>query len=228
MTFLQIVQKLREKCGVPGTGPTTVISQTGDYLRLCNWAIESWDEIQSKQPNWKWMRGSFSFNTTASKGFYLPSAVAGETGLTDVAQWWGDTFRLYRTSTGRSDEQFLPEWSYDQWRDTFDFGSQTNYRPSIWAEREEDKAILLGPVPDAVYTVTGRYQKTPTSLAANADTPAMPARFHMLVVYRAMQMYAAYEAASEVRFEADAGYDKLMAMLESDQLPELSLGEPLA
>jgi len=230
MNRLQIVQRLREKVGGAGTGPLTTVAQTGEALRLVNWCDEAWNEIQARSRQWKWMRKDFSFATTAGKNFYLPTAAAGETGITDFANWHDDTFRLYTTAIGRGDEQFLPSWDYETWRDTFDFGAQAaqRQRPQIWAERPRDLAIMLGNTPDAVYTVTGEYQATPLAMAVDADIPGLPARFHMIIVYRAMMLYGNYEAAPEVRAEGAEGYSRMLSMLEDDQLEQVALGEPLA
>ena len=231
MTFLQLVQRLREKSGSVGTGPTAVTAQTGESLRLVNWVNEAWTEIQARSPHWKWMRKDFSFQTAASKIFYLPTITAGEVGIADFGRWHDqDTFRMYRTSLGRADEQYLVPWDYQTFRDSYDFGIQSTIlnRPSVWAERDKDQAILLGPTPDAIYTVTGQYQASPSVLAADADLPGLPAEFHMLIVYKALMLYAEYEAAAEVFSANQKAYDRMYSMLEDDQLEGISFGAPLA
>lgn len=228
MNRLQLVQRLREKSGSTGTGPVSTVNQTGESLRLVNWIDEAWNEIQMASRFWMWMRKDFSFDTAIGKNFYLPSATSGEVGISDFASWHGDTFRLYAAATGRADEQFLVEWSYDTWRDTYDFGIQVAQRPAVWAPRSKDKAILLGPSPDQVYTVTGQYQASPLAMAADTDVPGLPAQFHMLIVYKAMLLYAGYEAAPEVYNEAKAGWRTMYSLLREDQLEEPSFGEPLA
>lgn len=229
-TFLEGVRTLREKCGIAGNGPTSVVAQSGEALRLVNWFQEAWNEIQALHTDWKWMRGSFSFQTAPGKLAYLPTADAGEVGITDLARWHGDSFRMWLTGAGRHDEQFLPEWSHETWRNTYDFGSQAELqqRPSMWAERPGDQAILLGPLPDNVYTVVGEYQRAPSELVGDAAVPGMPKQFHRLIVYKAMMLYGAYEAAPEVRAEGEDSYDRMLSLLEDNQRPPLTFGEPLA
>ncbi len=226
MNFLQIAQKAREKCRIPGTGPSAVTAQTGEMLRLVNWVIETWDQLQIKSEHWKWMRGDFTLATAAGTNAYLPATA----GITAFARWHEDTFRVYKTSVGQSEETFLPYWDYDVFRNTYLFGSQATLqgRPVVWTERPSDQAILLANTPDDIYTVSGQYQKAPTSLAADADTPGMPARFHMLIVYGVMMKYGAAEAAPEIRVEGENEWDKMLAQLESSQLPAISFGDPLA
>ena len=56
----------------------------------------------------------------------------------------------------------------------------------------------------------------------------MPARYHMAVVYKAMQKYGAYEAAPEVYARGEKGAKRYMQMLEIDQMPGVTNGPPLA
>lgn len=230
MTRLQIVQRLREKIGGAGTGPTTTIGQTGESLRQVNWCDEAWLEIQAKSEQWAWMRNSFSFPTTSGKSAYLPTATAGEALISDFSSWHDDTFRIYLTATGRSDEQFLVPWDYKDWRDTYNFNVQSTQlaRPMVWAERPADRAILLGNTPDAIYTVTGEYQSVPTALTVDASVPGLPAKYHMLIVYKAMMFAGSYDAAQEVYAEGRDSYDRMMTMLEADQLEQIHFGDPLA
>lgn len=230
MNRLQIVQRLREKIGGAGTGPTSTLAQVGESLRQVNWCDEAWLEIQTLSEQWAWMRKGASFPTTAGKAAYLPTATVGETLVADFGRWHDDTFRIYRTSVGRSDEQFLVPWDYADWRNTYDFGAQSTIlqRPMVLAERPADSAILLGNTPDDIYTITGEYQAAPSALAADADLPGLPAKFHMLIVYKAMMFAGSYDAAPEVYAEGSQAYERMLAMLEADQLEQISFGEPLA
>lgn len=231
MNFLQLAQKLRQKCGGSGTGPATVVGQTGESKDFVDWINEAWLLIQAHESNWKWMRKPFSFTTTAGKNFYLPSATVGETGITDLAKYHDlDSWRCYLTATGRTDEGFLVPWHYQLWRDAYDFGANATLqdRPSVFAIRDNDRAIMLGPIPNDVYTITGEYQSVPTELADDTDVPGLPDRFHMAIVYRAMMLYAKQEAAQEVYADGEEEFNKMLAALRIDQLESPALGEPLA
>lgn len=226
MTFLQLVQALRQECGVSGSGPATVLSQTGESKRLVDWTNAAWLELQGLHDDWLFLRKTFSFPTTASVGDYTPAAA----GLTDFRYWHKETLRVYKTALGISDEQWLVEWEYQVFRNTYRFNQQTTQtgRPVVFAVKPMDKALMFGNVPDDVYTVVGEYQALPTEMAADADTPSIPSHLHRVIVYKAMESYALFESAPEVLSRAQAGYSRLINQLQREQLSEVYLGNPLA
>jgi hypothetical protein len=231
MNYLQIVQRLAVECGVAGGGPSTVVGQTGMYAKLVNWAGDAWGEIQGMHDNWGWMRQPFAFNTAAASGDYPPATttntVTGQL-LTDLRYWWPDTFRCQRVSIGVQDEQWLVEWEYQVFRNTYRFNEQVPGRPVVFAIKQNGKAIMLGQTPDGVYQVSGEYQQLPTLLSGDTDTPGMPSHLHMAIVYKGMQSYGLYESAPEVLTRGNTEFSRLMNQLEREQLPPLYLGNPLA
>ena len=231
MNYLQLVQRLRSEVGASGTGPVSVTGQTGSSQRLVDWINTAWLEIQGLHNTWNWMRKPFSWETVASTGNYLPSAITNTlTGsvMTDMRYWYKDTFRCQKKSIGIQDEQWLVEWEYNVFRNTYRFNVQVPSRPVVFAENPQGKAIWLGPIPDDIYIITGEYQKRAYSLVANADVPDIPEEYHMMIVYKAMQYYGLYEAASEVIMRGQSQYQALLTQLEHEQLQEVYLGNPLA
>lgn len=231
MNYLQLAQRLAVECGVAGGGPASVIGQTGMYQKLVNWTNDAWVEIQGMHDNWNWMRQPFTFETVASTGDYLPATVTNTVTsslMTDLRYWWKDTFRCQKKSIGVQDEQWLVEWEYQVFRNTYRFNVQVNGRPVVFAIKPNGKAVMLGQIPDDVYQISGEYQTLPVSMTANTDTPAMPTHLHLAIVYKAMQFYGLYEAAPEVLTRGNTEFSRLMNQLEREQLPELYLGNPLA
>lgn len=224
MTFLELVTSLAEKIGIDA--PVTVASVTGNQRRLVNYIAEAWEEIQGRRMDWKWMRAGFSFNTTANVNGYSPADI----GLTDHAIWHTDTFRIYLTSTGVRGQINLADWTYEMWRNVYGFGANSLVQsyPVLWAERPEDLAVILGPIPNDVYTVDGEYQRSPTALVVDADTPAMPTRFHRLIVYSALEAMGEFDAAPEIFSRGQREYKKLWRDLVRDQAPRIGLPRSLA
>lgn len=226
MNFLQLVQRLRRKCRVAGSGPTTVVgAQAEENARLIDWTNEAWNDIQTIRPDWQWMRTTCSFTTTTLQSSYTPTQV----GLTDFGNWKVDSFRNYVTAAGLASEILMDDLAYDDWRNTYLFGATrfTATRPTQVAIAP-DFSVCLGPVPAAGYTVTGEYYRVPSEMAANADTPAIPLQYHMIIIYRAMMYYGASEGASEVYQEGELEYKKMLNRLAMQQLVDISLGGALA
>lgn len=225
MNFLQLCQRTREKCGISGSGPAAVTGQSGEMLRIVNWVNEAWMAIQTSRTNWMWMRGEFTFNTVAAQQAYSVT----EAGVAATfSKWWMDTLRIYRTAVGVNDEQHLHETEYASFRDVYQFSHRMTGRPTAVSVRPWDMALLLGPVPTDVCTVVGEYQKKAAEMVAGTDTPSLPSDYHMLIVYGAMERYAYHEAAPEVMAGVQEHYDRLRGALYDNQMPDFSIGGPLA
>ena len=232
MNFLAIVQRLWLEAGASGAspGPSTVVSQTGEYARLVTWANSAWKAIQNKNRDWDWMRASASFTTVASTSTYTLGTGAGTVGVSvaTFGQWLPYTARAYLTATGTSDEQFLEYIPYEDWRDRYLMGASrsVNVRPMEFSISPA-KAICIPPAL-AGYTVTLDYFTAPTDLAADADIPSLPAQYHEAIVWRALMLYGSFEGAVESYDRGKDEYKRIMAPLEAGRLPEVGFAGALA
>jgi hypothetical protein len=173
------------------TGLTGRLAQVVDYVNT------AWEDIQTERGDWRWMRTRFT-------GSILSAATAWsytDFSITSFSHWVFDPrpsadsgFSLYLTATGVSDEQPLRYMEWDLFHRRYLRGSQTDSRPQ-WFTVNDSEQIVLGPGPDADYTIRGMYQKGPTTLSANDDTPAMPSQFHRLIVWHALVMMAENDEA---------------------------------
>ena len=224
MTFLELCQRVRQECGIAGTGPSAVSSQVGQLKKVVDWTNDAWRELQLMHDDWLWKRKDFTLTLSASDNDYS----AADASVTDLGEWDLETFRIYLTSATVSDETFLSRMEYDVWRNVWVIGSQTPSRPNVVAQKP-DLHLGFGPVPDATYTVTGQYLQATQQMSADADTPTgLPAEFHMIIVYIAMRKYAASEAAPEVWANAKDEYSRKLRALERKQLPKWRTGSALA
>lgn len=236
-TFLELVQAAARECGVPGSGPTSVLNQTGELGRFVSWVRESWTDLQNEQTSWRWMTGNFTIQTTASVGKYAydASGVTDEDSAAAISRfdrWWDERVQIYLTSAGLGGRHFIPFEPWDSFYFTWLTGNPNPGYPASFSIDPQNR-IRLGPVPDAIYTVTGEYQKSAQILAEDIDTPEMPSRFHRLIVAMAMKRYAAFEAAPEVHAAADQiengekGRPGLRQALQANQLPPPRFAAPL-
>jgi hypothetical protein len=229
-TYLALSQDYRTECGIGGSGPASVVSPGSRELeRAVANVANAWTEIQNEQPNWRWMRGNWTLQTTASDGIYAYGDVTDadtSTAIDRFARWWDEEAQIYLTSAGVGTQRHLTFVPWYIFRQTWLLGSVNTGAPVEWSIDPQNR-LRLGPAPDAIYTVTGEYQKSAQTLAADADTPEMPARFHRMIVGKAMRKYAAFHAAPEVDHAGMALENAMRFALEVDQLPEPRFGGPL-
>lgn len=224
MTFLQRVARLALECGVV-TPPSTVVGQTGESNRLVSWLATADEDVQRKHNEWKFMVGSFTINTVIGNGSYAGSDCVVP--VTNLRDWRKDSFKCYLSSSGVATEMPFYFIDYQEWYDIYNTGTQNNGAP-VHFTIGNDMSILIGPKPNAVYVISGEYQKSVTTMVADADLPAYPSEYHMLAVYGAMMMYGSFEAASEVYQSGEKRYKAMLAEMRRTQLPRVKFGRPLA
>jgi hypothetical protein len=229
-TYLQLAVDLRRECGIAGTGPTGVTNQTGELARVVEWVAQSYTEIQNSKPNWRWLRSEFTLPTVASDDDYIYSDCTDTIDtatITRFRRWYPHEFRIYLTSAGVGTERWLNYQAWDAFRRSYKIATQNAGSPSV-VTIDPRNHIRLGPKPDAIYTVTGDYQKSAQILAADADVPEMPEDYHMLIVSYAMWKYASNVAAPEVWTHAKTEARRMYNDLVRDQAPEPCFAPPLA
>lgn len=235
-TFLTGTQRLVDECLGAGSSarPTAVTGQVGRLKNMVQWYASAWVDIQSRHDNWRWMRKGFTFNTVAGTDTYAYGAVtdvATSVAITRFSRWWADDFedpfKCYLQSAGVGGENFLIWIPWENFKYLYKRGTQNNGQP-LHVSVDNDMQLVLGPKPDAVYVITGDYQRSPQVLAADGDTPEMPAQFHDLIWRRAMEMYGAHLAAPDAFQRAVHEGKRTLRALENNQLPKVWRAPPLA
>lgn len=217
MDFISLARRLVIEAGVSGSGPASVLNQTGEMLRIVGWIKSAYDDIQLHNEDWFWMRAEFSFTATAEKFRYT----ALEAGVTSRFGAWNDTSFAIK-SVGQNDVIPLDFISYSQYRESYISNVSVASRPVVFSVAPTLE-ILLGDRPNKDYLITGEYFKSPQILVNNVDIPDMPAQYHLAIVYRALMMYARYEAASEIYQDAEANYVRFLRKLELGQMPMVDM-----
>lgn len=218
MTFLDLVRRLRQEAGISGTGPTTVVGQTGELKRLVDWVADAWFEIQSMHRTWKFLRASTTFTTVNGQYAYTPvqAGIAADT----FGRWIPETIRFYKTSVGTNSEQWTSHLDYDDWRDLWLFGANRSLiAVPLHSAIAPDDSLVIGPAPLVGYTVVADYYKAPVRLALDADEPDLPFRHDpVIIVYKALISYALYESAGESLQLGREEFARRLHRLETDQL----------
>jgi hypothetical protein len=232
MTFLDLCQRVAQE-GDLGT-ISTVAGQTGEAGRVVRWVKNAYRDICRRHPNWNYLRSSFTVNTVADQRPYVVTACTDNDALSATMtvagfrDWWTDTFRIYLQSAGVAGEGFLPFTDYQSFRNQWMRGTQTSQQPNEFTVRPRDKAILLGPAPNAVYVLTGEYQRHAPDLAQDEDEPLFNDCFHELIVWWAIVFYGGFEADAGLYTHANNEKNRILGELELDQLPEVCIGGALA
>lgn len=210
-----------------GTAPTTFVGATGRVADLIRWVKDAWNEIGGMKDEWWFKQTLFSFSTASLAPSYDPAAAP--LSLADFADWVPDSFRYYPTATGQRGEVPVAWMQYRDFRDYYLLGSrELDPGPPVAVAASPEKHLLVGPKPNADYTIRGMYYATTPELTAEADIPGIPSRFHKLIVYRALQAYGLTEAAPETIARAERGEARLILQMTRHQAPTPQVGGPLA
>lgn len=203
MNFLELAVKLRERVAERGSGPAAVTGQQGMNARIVNWINEAYHEIQSLWTDWKfrWCEGELQ-------------TVAGQADIARPATVGGWNTKAF-TCNGSP----LPVMEWDLYRLERDGWTGATGRPQFIVLRK-DGGLKILPTPDDVYDIAYEGWLSIQQMAANGDTPIIPASHQMVLVYKAMTYYGFFEDAPEVLAEGERLYKNALTALEADELPD--------
>jgi hypothetical protein len=208
------------EAGIGGSGPASVLNQTGELQRIVEWVNSAYQDIQDLHSDWGFLRHEFKFDCGVGVSEYTPSDAA------IFADWKRDSFRIYQTTT--NNEQWLRHNEWDWFRDLRLMGSSRDVvgRPINFTVKP-DKSLVIWPIPDDTYTIIGEYYRKADQMTSDTSEPIFP-RFHMVIVYGALMAYAAYVGESSLFAIAQQKYGKLLANLTREYLPMVTIGRALA
>lgn len=228
-SYLSLCTDFATLSGLIATPPAAVTGQSGQALKVVTWVKKAWEAIQNSSADWTFLAGEVSATALTINTMSYTSTALGVSSR--FGEWRGDrldnTGRLYRAwsiydnAIGVSDEVPLHEVTYNYWREVYDRGSHDASRPIVYA-LAPDKTIRFGGKPDSAYRVRGEYVKAPQVLAADADVPDMPSRFHDIIVWRAILLASEQgEAPSGIAY-AQAEFYRLLSDMQRDLLPAIT------
>lgn len=222
-SFLELCQLTARDSGtISGVAPTTVIDQTGRLAKIVGYVVEAWGLIQNLNDEWFWMQREFSKTITSASARYS----ATDLSITDLSQWFlpdvkgRNRLTIYADSIGVADEHEINYIEFEDYLRRYERGVQTASPPVCYAIAPDGK-LCFGPIPDANYTVKGRYRKLNQILTENADIPECPVRFHNIIKHRALLLLAEHDEAA---FPVGAERLKYAELLDSLELSQLVRG----
>lgn len=150
---------VRTRIGSPSTDGFFSDAQLTDLINEALAAI-------SAEEDWPWLQTAANITTVAGTAAYAAPAT------------WVHTKQLYIN-------QYDP-LIYLSLAEMDSIAVEDVGQPQMFTIYDED--IILRPVPNAVYTIVHQYNRSETALAADIDTPTMPAIFHFAIVTLAAKL----------------------------------------
>lgn len=235
MNLLQLAQRLHREAGRSGDGPTSIVGTSKQHQRLFDWIADANRELESRPLDLRWMRRRVTIATVATPTAltsYAPRAaiVDGGLGLTTFGRWRpaSDEWRVKcvdpADSTRTWNLQYLP---LDEWRDAYVHSTQPAGSPSCWSV-DDDDSLLIGPTPDAAYSIRTEYLRAALDLADDDDAPEFDAEFHMILCWRALIEVGKYDNAPDILARAQTSYARLEDSLLARYTRKMTWGAPLA
>lgn len=225
MNFLQLCQEVARDSGTVAGIPsfTTLASASGRIAQVAGWVRDAYIDIQNERNDWLWLQDIFDKPLIAHTAAYTKSALT----LTRLGRFIQDTnfsrsMSLYDPAVGRSDEAEIVQINYPLWRQKYDIGVHDEGRPVEWAVSPAGE-LLVGPTPDKVYNIRGRYRKSAQVLAVDADVPEMPEEFHRVIQGEAIRLMAGSDEAFQSLNARAVEYLRLRNPLVIAQTPDVSL-----
>lgn len=205
MTFLELCQAVRQECGITGTGPASVISQTGMHGKIVDWVKQADLHIQGLYHDWNFMWAEASLDISAANDTVVQP--------NNFYHAEPNTFML-DDGTTKSPMSIIP---YKDLKDRIKYQSSTA-KPDALAIKPTGN-FKLSAIPDNDYTLTFDYYKIPTEMSGNTSVSLIPEQHHRLIVLKAKIYYAEHEEADALVKYIAPEYTTLMSKLVSDQLP---------
>ncbi len=224
-TYLQLCQRLRREVGANGTGPSSVLGQSGEYQRIVDWIADADEEVQQEHDTWKFMNSPFGVATIPGVNTY-PAQLC-DPPINDLRIWRERGMKCYDPAVGLNNQWHLSYIDPETWDSTYNTGARTPGMPQHFSYSDANE-LLVGPTPDRAYTITGVYQRACTRMLVDTDQPKYPAEFHMLAVYLAMMKFGRFTGAAEVYSDGERLYGKMLMRMRRSQLPQMNTFIPLA
>jgi len=209
VNYLELCNELISEAGYSGSMLTTA-GQAGQFKRVARWIRDANMAILTDQDDWLFLQAPFTFDTEADKAEYSPveAGIDGSVHLHSLKLDYG---------IGVSKLAPLdPHLFYHR------YGTGQTSRPQFFA-KTAGGGIALGHTPDAVYTVSGLYQKLPVHLSVDADEPMFPEPFHMAIMWKALSYYGSNEESPSAVQRGEMEYRAILNKMRTLYLPDIRM-----
>ncbi len=230
MNYLELCNKLHEKTGESGADLTTVSGQTGYYKKITEYIKDAWVDIQSKHTTWRFLRKSALPTIAASSNSIDAESWVSSNLSLSIDYIHIDTFSIYDTSKGVSDESPLIYVPWEHWKYRFgiSYADGVEGRPVHITIDPSTGNLIVGPTSDGAYTIGFEFQAVPVELATDSDVPAITKNMHMIIVWHALERYGSREESKIDVVDGRREYRRMMRRLQTRELEQIRIGKTLA
>lgn len=208
MNRLQLCQRLRSEAGLGGSGPSATTAQTGEMLQVVEWVDEAWNRIQSSR-NWDWLWEATTVVVTSGTGATTGSIPAS---------------RYIKDATFDANGSPLTYMEWADFRTAYPSALIVAGNPRVWTIRP-DKAFAVNAKPSTNTTYSVERYKNPTAMSTDGGSPTgLPTEHHMLIVWRALMLYAGYDEAGDQYRRAETEYKKVLSNMGVTDRAEIRWG----
>lgn len=210
-TYLAQCQKFRKAVGISGSGPSSVVAQSGMDEKITIWVADAEEWIIRKWEDWSFMLEPKKIITaTAGTSVFTLAALS----ITDLARWRRDSF--VRNPGSASRLRLTCDTPYIDYLESDDYlgAEQTGPIEKVFI-RSTDDAVIFVPTPIADTTVWAAYYKAATRMTLDVSESPIPARFESVILSRAKMYYAEFLEDPELYASAEKDFERDMLRLES-------------
>ncbi len=227
MNFLQLAQRLHRETLRSTPAPASVVTTDIRHLRLIDALKDAWRELQMDRAysGWKWMRRTLDATLVVGQQVYAGTADFGAERFGQWRRQTDDYWPILYVDGSPNTQWDLEFTQLDFMRQEWIYIDHGRSTPLQWSVDESER-LVLGPAPVLAYKLRIDYLMAPFELGTgntdpNLDAPDMPADFHMLLVWRALQDSAISDAKPEVLARAERGYNDMFWKLMRQQAMEM-------
>ena len=214
-TNLELCKKFRKLVGISGTGPSSVLNQSGMNEKITIWVADADEWILRKWEDWTFMLEPKEIITATSGTSTFTLAALS---ITDHARWRRNSFiRDPGTSSKLNLEQIL---DYEEYLKSEEYAgeAQTGDIEKVIV-RPTDDALIFYPTPTADTTIWAAYYKKVTRMVTDAVESPIPARFESTILNRAKMFYSEFLEDAALYASAEKDFNRDMLRLESKHAP---------
>lgn len=242
-TFLQICQDVHRILRVgdnrPGSAPTTVVGQVDELGDIVYFVNKAWLNLQMHHDDWRWMQGSVAVTLTPNVNIItVNNFLAQNDRFAHVKPFVAMSRQPYATvRDGGSSSNPSINCYYIPWLEFTGFYTRSpapaSARPMHFSEAP-NRAVRLYPAPNEptpgnAWIFSTPCRLTPQTLAADSDVPEMPAEYHDIIVWWAVDLFCRSRSnMGPLSIEAKREVNRQLSRLAADQLPEFVQWSPYA